>query len=98
MADPVVPSQPTSSRNPVTSILFQISYTFIVVVLVFAGLEFGVRVIQTGRHGPKSQRPQALRDRWSAWRNNPAYGRVDIQHNAQGFRRDRVVSLDKPPN
>jgi len=40
----------------------------------------------------------ALRDHFTAYRLNPAYGRVDRQHDAQGFRRDKGVSLVKPPN
>ena len=37
-------------------------------------------------------------DRWTAWKNAPGYARPDIHHDAQGFRRDSDVSLEKPSN
>ncbi len=65
-------------------------------VLVFLALEMSARAFQTKRLGAGSRAAQALRDRFVAWRNNPAFGRPDIQHNAQGFRRGVTVSLGKP--
>jgi len=67
-------------------------------ILLFAGVEIAARVRYHRKLGPKSLRPLALRDEFTAWRNNPAYGRVDRHINAQGFRRDQDVSLEKPPN
>lgn len=73
-------------------------WTIGVVVGIFATLEFGIRTIQYRRLGPGAYETEALRDRFTAWRNNPAFGRVDIHFNAQGFRRDQDVSLQKPPD
>ncbi len=72
--------------------------TLVFVTVVFGGLEIGVRIWQSRRFGPQSMRSIALRDRFTAWRNNPAYGRLDRRINEQGFRRDRNVSVEKPPN
>jgi len=74
--------------------------TLIVVVMtcLLAGLiEYGARFVQYRRLGPRSQVPGLLRDRWAAWRNNPAFAREDITHNAQGFRRMSEVARQKPP-
>ena len=79
-------------------VLFQVLFTLAFVVLVFGGVELVARIRQYHRFGPKSLHPMALRDQFAAYRLNPAYGRVDRQHDAQGFRRDKDVSLEKPPN
>jgi len=71
--------------------------TLACVVVVFGGLEIGVRVWQSSTFGANSSRSIALRDRFTAWRNNPNYGHVDRHINGQGFRRDGNISLDKPP-
>jgi lysophospholipase L1-like esterase len=72
--------------------------TLIFCTLVFGGLEFAVRIWHYRRLGPNSLHPVSLHDQFTAWRNNPAYGRVDRHIDAQGFRRDQDVSLEKPPN
>jgi len=54
--------------------------------------------VQARRYGGSTLIPIALADRFVAWRNNPAYRRADIQHNAQGFRRTGNTSTEKPPN
>jgi lysophospholipase L1-like esterase len=59
-------------------------------------MEFGVRAIQARRLGPKAVLPNAYMDRWTAWRNAPNWARIDIHHNAQGFRHDADVAV-KPP-
>ena len=79
-------------------VLFQVLFTLAFLVLVFGGVEFLARIRQYQRFGPKSLHPLALRDQFTGYRLNPAYGRVDRQHDAQGFRRDRDVALEKPPN
>lgn len=76
----------------------QVLLTLLLVTVVFGGLEWVVRIRESRKFGPGSLRSIALRDRFTAWRNNPAYGRVDRQINAQGFRRQGNVSLEKPPN
>ena len=72
--------------------------SFVLVCLLFASLEYLVRAVQARRYGGGTLTPLALADRFVAWRINPAYRRVDIQHNAQGFRRAASTSLEKPPN
>jgi hypothetical protein len=79
-------------------VLFQALFTLTFVVFVFGGVELVARVRQYHRFGPKSLHPLALRDQFTAYRLNPAYGRADRQHDAQGFRRDADVSLEKPAN
>src|ERR1043166_3039658 len=79
---------------------FRVSILLAVNVVILAGLfalmEFGVRAIQARRLGPKAVLPNAYMDRWTAWRNAPDWARIDIHHNAQGFRHDGDVSLNKP--
>ena len=79
-------------------VLFQVLFTLAFVAFVFGGVELIARIRQYQRFGPKSLHPLALRDQFTAYRLNPAYGRADRQHDAQGFRRDMDVSLEKPPN
>ena len=69
-----------------------------VFVALLAGLEVGVRMIQTRRLGPKAFVQPGIMDRWTAWRNTPGYARTDIEHDGQGFRRSSEVALEKPPN
>jgi lysophospholipase L1-like esterase len=79
-------------------IFFQALFTVIFLVLIFGGMEFAARIRQYRKFGSKSLHPMALRDEFTGYRMNPAYGRVDRQHNEQGFRRDKDVSLEKSPN
>jgi hypothetical protein len=72
--------------------------TLAFVGFVFGGVEVVARIRQYHRFGPKSLQPIALRDEFTAFRLNPAYGRVDRQHDAQGFRRGTAVSVEKPPD
>jgi lysophospholipase L1-like esterase len=67
-------------------------------VALLAGLEAGVRMIQTRRLGPKAFVQPGMLDRWTAWRNTPGYARTDIEHNGEGFRRSSEVTLEKPAN
>ncbi len=74
-----------------------VAVNLVILVLLFALMEFAVRVIQARRLGPKALSASAYMDRWTAWRNAPNWARIDIHHNAQGFRRDTDLSLVKPP-
>jgi hypothetical protein len=65
-------------------------------VAVFWSLEWATRTALRKRRGSDGRTTQALRDRFTAWRNNPAFHRSDIRMNTQGFRRNRNVSLRKP--
>jgi hypothetical protein len=93
MSDDLLPAR---MRHP-SEIRRIVLITLVCVVVVFGGLEAGVRIWQSQTIGTYSPRSVALRDRFTAWRNNPDYRRVDRQINAQGFRRDQNVSLYKPP-
>jgi lysophospholipase L1-like esterase len=73
-------------------------YNCAILCAVFGAAEFAARTIQFRRFGSNSQQPEALRDRWTAIRNNPAYGRPGVVHNAQGFRRAENVEVVKPVN
>jgi hypothetical protein len=79
-------------------VFFQALFTLMILSLVFGAIELAARHRQYRRFGPKSLRPMALRDEFTGYRMNPAYQRFDRQHNAQGFRRDKNVPLEKPPN
>ena len=76
----------------------QINTIVIVVVLAILVvlLEAAVRFLQRRYRGVVTGAPQALRDRFVAWRLNPKYRRIDIQHNSGGFRRSTEVSIAKP--
>ena len=73
-------------------------YNCAILCTVFGAAEFAARTIQFRRFGSNSQQPEALRDRWAAIRNNPAYGRPGVVHNAQGFRRAENVEVVKSVN
>jgi len=69
----------------------------IILAILLGGIEFTARTIQGKRLGPGAYGPSSFMDRWTGWRNAPDYRRIDIRHDAQGFRRDQPVQLDKPP-
>jgi lysophospholipase L1-like esterase len=76
-----------------------IIFNILVVVFVFGGLEFALRRKHSKTLGPRGWRTRASRDPWSAWRNAPHFKDTNgAQHDAQGFRRDGDVSLEKPAN
>ncbi|HYZ84323.1 MAG TPA: SGNH/GDSL hydrolase family protein [Bryobacteraceae bacterium] len=84
-------------RRELRAVAFLI-YNCAILCVVFGAAEYTARAIQSRRFGANSQRPEALRDRWTAIRNNPAYGRPGVVHNAQGFRRAENVEVVKPVN
>jgi lysophospholipase L1-like esterase len=87
------------STRPGRRILAVIIFNLLIVVLVFGGLEFAFRRRHSRLVGSWNQHPRALRDQWTAWRNSPYFrGTQGAQHDAQGFRRDQDVSVEKPPN
>ncbi len=97
MTEQQASTPPAASLSFRKKLLFFCFFNLFLVVALFGGLEYLARSIQARRLGPRSTEPQALRDRFTAWRNNPKFGRVDIQHNAQGFRREGDVAEEKPP-
>src|SRR5260370_13405931 len=78
--------------------IFFTAVSVVLVCLLVASLEYLVRAVQARRYGGATLIPFALADRFVAWRITPAYRGVDIQHNAQGFRRVASTSTEKPPN
>ena len=76
---------------------FQAWVALAAAALAACAAELAVRALRAKRSGIRNRASQALRDRFVAWRNNPAFGRTDIQHNAQGFRRSTGVAIRKPP-
>lgn len=76
--------------------IWNVGLTILSVIVLFYVLELTVRAVQIKRHGPGCLNSQALRDRFVAWRLNPEFGRIDIQHNTQGFRHSSSVSIKKP--
>lgn len=90
--------QAPPAPGPRHGALLQVLITLVFVTAVFGGIEWVVRRREYSKLGPRALNPLALRDQFSAWRNNPAYWRVDRQINGQGFRRDKDVPPEKPNN
>jgi lysophospholipase L1-like esterase len=72
-------------------------YNVAFVCAAFAVAEYGARKIAYGQLVSPSRHTELILDRWAAFRNNPEYRDNGVRLNAKGFRRDRNVSLDKPP-
>jgi hypothetical protein len=70
----------------------------VIVLGLLLAMEFGLRAIQAKRLGPKAIQPNSYMDRWTAWRNAAGYERFDIHHDAEGFRHDTDIAIEKPPN
>lgn len=92
-ADEPVAVRPKKKRSRT---VFFVLWNVLVIVGVFAVLELGMRAIQHRRLGQGALETEALRDRFTGWRNNPNFSRPDIHIDAQGFRRDRDVTVAKP--
>ncbi len=87
---------PTGRKARIIVLLWIANFT--AVFLFCIGAEFVARRIEYARLQTTGQIPRTLRDPWAAWWNNPAFSRLDIHHDAQGFRRDTDVMLEKPAN
>jgi len=74
-----------------------VAVNLVILAVLFGVMEYAVRIIQARRLGPKAVLPNAYMDRWTGWRNAPDWARIDIHHNAQGFRHDSDVAVSKPP-
>jgi lysophospholipase L1-like esterase len=61
-------------------------------------VECVTRAIAYGQLGSPARQTELILDRWAAFRNNPNFIGKGVQLTEDGFRRDRSVSLDKPPN
>jgi lysophospholipase L1-like esterase len=73
-------------------------YLAVIVCLVFAAAEYSARVYLSRTRGMGREQAEILIDRWAAFRLSPNYMRTGVRHNAQGFRRDQDVALEKPAN
>jgi lysophospholipase L1-like esterase len=62
---------------------------------IVLGAEFVARLALDDRGGEGNS---LVLDRWAAFRTSANFDRAGVHHNAQGFRRDWDVSIDKPAN
>jgi lysophospholipase L1-like esterase len=72
-------------------------YNLAVLVLIFWGAELWARHVEYRDLGARNQMNAMIPDRWTFFRNSPNFRVSGIEHNAQGFRRERDLSLIKPP-
>jgi lysophospholipase L1-like esterase len=75
-----------------------VAYNIAFVCAAFGIAEYTARKVVYGQLGSPGRQTELILDRWTAFRNNPDYGSNGVQLNQDGFRRDRSVSLDKPPD
>jgi lysophospholipase L1-like esterase len=75
-----------------------VTYVAVIVCFVFAAAEYSARVYLSRTRGTGREQAEILIDRWAAFRLSPNYTRTGVRHNAQGFRRDHDVALEKPAN
>jgi lysophospholipase L1-like esterase len=73
-------------------------YLSFIVCAVFAAAEYAARIYLSKARGRGREQAEILIDRWAAFRLSPNYTRGGVHHNAQGFRRDRDVPVEKPAN
>jgi lysophospholipase L1-like esterase len=73
-------------------------YNFVFVCAAFALAEYITRAVAYRQLGSPGRQTELILDRWAAFRNNPIYIGKGVQLNGEGFRRDRSVSFDKPPD
>jgi len=70
---------------------------FLLYNLAFVCAVFGLAEYAVRRYaGPPDKQTELMLDRWSAFRNHPAYNGNGVKLNAAGFRRDRDIPLEKP--
>jgi hypothetical protein len=86
----------THELSGVKKLVF-LGITAFLFVALLCGIEAAVRLVLWKRYGATGPTTTSLRDRYVAWRNNPAFRRVDIRHNSQGFRRSTETPRRKPP-
>jgi len=73
-------------------------YVALIVFAVLAAAEYATRFYLSRTRGRGREQAEILMDRWAAFRVTPNYTRAGVHHNAQGFRRDQDVALEKPIN
>lgn len=90
--------RPAPGPNSPASFLLVVVVNVCILALVFGGLEFAIRWHHR-RPFRSTLKSRDFRDPWTAWRNSPHFTDTNgARHDAQGFRRDVDVALDKPPN
>lgn len=87
---------PTGRKTRIIVLLWIANFAAVFLFCIAA--EFVARRIDNARLHTTGLIPRTLRDPWTAWWNNPAFSRLDVHHDAQGFRRDTDVTLEKPSN
>ena len=75
-----------------------VAYNIAAVCAAFGVAEYTARKVAYGQLGSPGRHTELILDRWTAFRNNPGYKSNGVQLNQDGFRRDRRVSVDKPPD
>src|SRR6202046_5980316 len=75
-----------------------VAYNIAFVCAAFGVAEYTARKVAYGQLGSPGRQTELILDRWTAFRNNPGYNSNGVQLNQDGFRRDRSVSVDKPPD
>jgi lysophospholipase L1-like esterase len=75
-----------------------VAYNIAFVCAAFAVAEYTARKVAFGQLGSPGRQTELILDRWTAFRNNPDYKSAGVQLNGDGFRRDRSVPVDKPPD
>ncbi len=73
-------------------------YTLLAVCVVIGIAEYATRAYVSATRGRGREQASILFDRWSAFRISPNFDRTGVHHNAQGFRRDQDVAVEKPAN
>jgi lysophospholipase L1-like esterase len=73
-------------------------YNLAFVCAVYVLAEYITRAVAYRQLGSPARQTELILDRWTAFRNNPAYLGNGVQLTGEGFRRDRRVSPNKPPN
>jgi len=71
-------------------------YNVVIVCAIFAIAEYAARWYVSAKRGRGREQAEEIIDRWSAFRTTPNFDRLGVHHNAQGFRRDTDIPLEKP--
>src|ERR1700677_3737398 len=75
-----------------------VAYNVAFVCVAFGVAEYTARKVAHGQLGSPGRQTELILDRWTSFRNNPGYKSNRVQVSGDGFRRDRSVSVDKPPD
>jgi lysophospholipase L1-like esterase len=73
-------------------------YNALIVCAVIGVAEFATRAYVYETRGRGKEQAAIVFDRWSAFRISSNFNRTSVHHDAQGFRRDQDVTVEKPAN